>query len=231
MAIGAHEGQKAHGTFVEHFSYLQDALTAAVQAGAATPEEYMGTLLQLLKAVEALRLKNEAALLELEKQRSYHQAAVSTCSMMSQLVLNIVDARTRERLRIMEGYKNIQWKTLMEDKERLAELKASGREKEAAELEADIAQREAELRASAAVSLGSAKEVEITKQAVMETQNILGGILGQPPLNPRTYEAHALQEVVGESLRAVPVNEAQVVLREEKAKEEKKKKPSRKRSK
>lgn len=229
MAIGAHEGQKAHGTFVEHFSYLQNALTEAVQGGAATPEEYMGTLLQLLKAVEALRLKNEAALMELERQRAYHQAATNTCSMMSQLILNIVDSRTRERLRIMEGYKNIQWKELQEDKERLAEMKASGKEG-VAELEADIAQREAELRASAELSLGSQKEVEITKQAVMQTQNILGGILGQPPLNPRTYEAHALQEVVADSLKAVPVNEVQVIQRAEKAKEEKKK-PSRKRSK
>lgn len=227
MAIGAHEGQKVHGTFREHFSYLQDALTQAVQAGAATPEEYMGTLLQLLKAVEALRLKNEAALLELEKQKAYHQAAVSVCSMMSQLVLNIVDSRTRERLRIMEGYKNIQWKTLLEDKERLSALKGTGKDKEAAELEADIAQREAELRASVELGLGSEKEIEITKQAVAETQNILGGILSNVPPNPRTKESHALQEVVAESLKAVPVNEAQVVLREEKAKEEKKK-PGRK---
>lgn len=172
-------------------------------------------------------MKNEAALLELEKQKAYHQAAVNVCSMMSQLVLNIVDSRTRERLRIMEGYKNIQWRTLLEDKERLSALKATGKDKEAAELEADIAQRESELRASAELGLGSEKEVEITKQAVAETQNILGGILANVPPNPRTQESHALQEVVADSLKAVPVNEAQVVLREEKAKEEKKK-PSRK---
>lgn len=218
MAIGAQEGQTKHGTFREHFSYLQEVLTKAVQQGAATPEEYMGTLLQLLKAVEALRLKNEAALLELERQKAYHQAAVNSCSMMGSLILNVVDARTRERLRILEGYKNIQWRELAEDKERALELRASGNIKEANELDRDIACREAELKASQELTLGSEKETEITKQAVAETQTILGGILTQQRPNPRTQETHAIQEVVAESLKTVPVNEVQVIARAEKTK-------------
>jgi hypothetical protein len=175
-------------------------------------------LLQILKAVEALRLKNEAALLELEKQKAYHQAAVNVCSMMGSLVLNIVDARTRERLRILEGAKIIERRAIAEDKERVAELRSNGKEAEALSLEKDIECREAELKAEDTLAMGGEKEVEITKKAVQETQGILGGILGQPPVNPRTQEVRSLQEVVGESLREVPVNEMKVLARAEKKK-------------
>lgn len=207
MALGTHEGQKTHGTFNEHFSYLHDVLTQAVQEGAATPEEYRGTLLQLLKAVEALRIKNEAAMLELERQKAYHQAAVNVCSMMSSLVLNIVDARTRERLRIREGHKLIRRREIEENKEKIAALMAAGQCIDAQELAKTTAKWEADLAAEDAVSLGSAAEIAITKQAITETQAILGGILGKPRPNPRTHEMNAIQEVVAESLHEVPVNE------------------------
>jgi hypothetical protein len=218
MAISAQEGQKTHGTFKEHFSYLHEVLTRSVQEGAASPEEYQGTLLQILKAVEALRLKNEAALMELERQKAYHQAAVNVCSMMSSLVLNVVDARTRERLRILEGYKLLQQKELEEDRERLKGLQAAGKIKEAKELELSIARKEAELNASAVLSLGSEKEVEITKEAINSTQSILGGILGKHKPNPRTQEVSAIQEVVSESLKEVPVDEIKLITKKEKKK-------------
>jgi len=214
--IGAHEGQKAHGTFQEHFTILQDLLTKAIEQGGASPEEYQGTILQLLKAVEALRLKNEAALLELEKQKAYHTAAVNVCSMMSNLVIHIVDARTRERLRILEGYKIIAQRELAEDKAHLEELKAAGSAEEAAELDISIRKREAEFKADEALGIGSVKEMEITKKAVQETAGILGGIMQRPPPNARAQESRAMEEVVGESLREVPVNEKVVVANEEK---------------
>jgi len=220
MPIGSKVGQMEHGTFKEHLSYLQGVLAKAIQEGAATPEEYSGTLLQILKAVEALRLKNEAALMELERQKAYHQAATNVCSMMGSLILNIVDARTRERLRILEGARLIEQKEIAEDKARLEELKAAGEAEKAIDLEKSIALREADRIADEALSLGSLKEQEITKEAVNQTQEILGGILTKPPQNTRAQEMRAIQEVVGESLKEVPVQEKPVLAQ----KEEKKKK-------
>jgi len=222
MPIGSKSGQMEHGTFTEQFSHLQDVLTRAVEQGAATPEEYQGTLLQILKAVEALRLKNEAALMELERQKAYHQAATNVCSMMGSLVMNIVDARTRERLRILAGARIIERRALEEDRVRLAELKASGETEQADELEKDIVQREADLAADEALALGGAKEQEITREAINQTQGILGGILGQAPPNTRAQESRAIQEVVGDSLKEVPVKEKPVVAQAEEKKRRRK---------
>jgi hypothetical protein len=218
MPIGSKSGQIEHGTFKEHFSFLQNVLTKAIQEGAATPEEYQGTLLQILKAVEAMRLKNEAALMELERQKAYHQAATNVCSMMGSLILNIVDARTRERLRILEGARLIEQREVREDKERLVELRASGENEKADELEKSLVLREADLKASVELSLGSLKEQEITREAVGKTQEILGGILTQAPQNTRTQEMHAIQEVVGYSLKEVPVQEKPVIAQAEEKK-------------
>jgi hypothetical protein len=73
MASGQ-EGQKVHGTYVEQLNQLQDTITQAIHAGAATPEEYRATMVQLLKAAEGIRLKSEGEIRRYEIQIAFYIA-------------------------------------------------------------------------------------------------------------------------------------------------------------
>jgi len=196
MAPEAHEGQRTYGTFRDHYRQLQQLVINAIEQGAATPEEYQGTLLQILKAIEGLRVKNEAALLKLKEQEAYHTSAVNSCSMLSSLILNIVDARTRERLRILEGAKALERRQLEEDKARLEDFRAGGKIDEAEVLAQSIKEREAELQIKDELGVGSAKEAEITRQAVQQTASALGGGCFRINLQPQAVILNGLKKTL-----------------------------------
>jgi hypothetical protein len=222
------EGQKTFGTFKEQFTILQELLSRSVIEGAATPEEYQATMLQLLKATEGLRLKNETALQRLEEQKAYYQAAIKTCSMMGSLILNIVSARTRERLRILEGQKEIDRRKIDEDKDYVKELRAKGNDLEAKVLEEDLLEREQALVSQELLSLGSTKETLMTREAVAKSFDI-GSVQAEfasPPDGPRgsrvSMEVNTVSELVNESLKAIPVNELAVIEQSTRTKKKRK---------
>lgn len=239
------EGQKVHGTFREQFAQLEFALDTAVANGAATPEEYRGTLLQVLKSIEALRIKNETALMRLKEQEGQYVAMVRSCSMLGSLVLNIVEARTREHTKIKEGSLAIEKRYIEELKGQVEELKAAGKESEAKELLQNIEEREAALErqeqegaSQAALKTFVAGEKELKKATatpppIFESPpNPQGSV--QPSRNPlpdtmsvsSSLPGINLTEIVQDSLTQIPVNEASVLGKDPLHQTAKRKRPS-----
>jgi hypothetical protein len=213
------EGQKVHGTYKEQFSELNEKVTKAVQAGAATPEEYRATLIQLLKSTESLRMKNETEVVRLEKQIAHHQAVARSCSMFGAMLLHIVDARTRERLKIIEGQKLIDQRALDEDKRMIEEYRAQGRDDKADRLAAEVAKREAQVRGDAEViPIGSAAEGEVIKTATSKAIVEDFKEASKQPATPPAVEIPTVRstedmvsEAVADGLKEVPVDQKEVL--------------------
>lgn len=201
MASLGFEGQKVYGTFREQFVKLQSSLDDAVSKGAATPEEYKATLLHILKGIEALRLKSESELMRIKEQEAQQVAMIRSCSMLGGLLLNIVEARTREHAKIREGQELIERKYIEELRGQLEELKAAGKEDDYKSLALEIARREQALE-----SVDRA-ETDITVKAVKEA------VVEQET----SYRSHMqpvvedLSEVIQNTLEEVPVDEMKVV--------------------
>ena len=216
------EGQKVHGTHKEQLSKLNSAIMGAIQAGAATPEEYRSTLLQLLKATEALRLKNESELLRIEKQTAHCHAVIKACSMFGAMILHIVDARTRERMKIVEGKKAIERRQIEEDKRHIEELRMKDKYDQADKLESDVKKREVRLLGDEAMEIGSKAENEATTKAVDDA--IRATTKGKTSKSRLIPPNELVSNIVQESLADEPVDQLAILKMGEKQVKKRKKK-------
>jgi len=199
------EGLKQYGTYQENFVKLQDAIDSSIINGGATPEEYRSTLLQILKSTEALRLKSENELARLKEQIAYHQAESKACAMLSTVIVGIVNARARERQRVVEGYKIILQREISELEDAIAEAEAADDPEKVARLTAEHAQKKLAFTTPDAMPLGSEKERDVVTEAVSQA------FRANLTANPVQPDRNPVQTVIEETLQDVPVNEMEVV--------------------
>jgi hypothetical protein len=173
-----HEEQLRHGTFRENLLKLQTDIADAVSAGGGDAEDYQATLVQLLKAVEGLRVKQEQEIHRLDRQRAFHEATIRNCSQFANLILSVVVARKNEVVRARAAEENRLTKELDEAKLLLEDAQAAEDEGKIQELEHEIASIEQEIEDKQEerqedakvvhIPIGSRQEKAVLAQAVGE---------------------------------------------------------------
>jgi hypothetical protein len=210
-----YQAQKTFGAFREQYSRMQLAVLTAIENGAATPDEYQGTLMQVLRAVENLRLKHEDDVNKLKQQIEMHNGGITACSMMSDMIIRIVEGRVTERLKIIENMKVLALKDIEENKARVEELREKGLHKEADDLLVAVRKDELELQLQNAIPTGSEQELQITRKAMKDAEAAVAEQADQsmPPelttkptrMQVSNAEKMDVQKAVAASLKEEPV--------------------------